>query len=563
MKTGLRFYHAFWKQLRIEEERGKRKEIDHMRVAVIEDRLKDYVVNVFSQHSDLEVELAAFLEWRPKQEQHNGIEIRGIEELYAGQYDVVLIAIKENRYLSRLLTYLHKKHIGNVYIVRLFTLDMQEDFLTGTQPSIFDSTRVDCMPPENEKPYLVHLETHVCDHCNLNCKACNNFSPFVEKPAYTDISQFEKDVRRLSELFSGIGRFFLLGGEPLLAPELCYKMIRCYRKYFPKNELRVLTNATLILSMKDEFWNCVRENDAIIHISLYPPVRERIDEIRQRLEDKDIRYLVFKKVETFAKKLTLYPFEDAEYNNEICGSAGCHYLREGKISKCPDAILIAFMTEKNSELSSLKSYDNVNIESEADAWDLIEKIDNPIDLCKNCTYIRLERIKWERVAGKAQPADWLLPHRYEAEVTKLKCENENANREIDGLKRENENANEEIDKLKHGNENANREIDKLKRENENTNRKIKILEHEIEQTNDKVRNKDNEIASIKKKLSEYESREKDLSKKYDDIEDLLEKAQSEYDRINNSYSNKIGRLVTWLPRNIRRLVKKILERSKC
>lgn len=511
----------------------KRKEIEHMRVAVIEDKLKDYVANVFSQHSDLE--LAAFLEWRPKQKQHNGIEIRGIEELYAGQYDAVLIAIKENRYLSRLLTYLHKKHIGNVYIIRLFTLDMQEDFLTGKQPSIFDSTRVDRMPPENEKPYLVHLETHVCDHCNLNCKACNNFSPFVKEPSYADIGQFEKDVKRLAELFSGIGRFFLLGGEPLLAPELCCDMIWCYRKYFPKNELRVLTNATLILSMKDEFWNCVRENDAIIHISLYPPVRERIDEIRQRLEDKDIRYLVFKEVDTFVKKLTLYPFEDEKHNNEQCGSGGCHYLRKGKISKCPDAVLVGFMTAGKDGLSTLKSGDNVNIEEETDAWRLIEKVDNPIDLCKNCTHKRLERIKWEHIEEKAQPADWLLPHRYEAEAAILKCENENANREIDRLKRGNESANEEIDRLKSENEKANKEIDDLKRENEKldgeignlksenekANEEIGKLKYEIERSNEKLRNKDNEIALINKKLSESELREKNIDKKYNDIKDLL------------------------------------------
>lgn len=511
-----------------------------MRIAVIENRLKDYVIGVFNRHPDLNLELAGFLNWKPQQDAYQDIPIGKIEDLYHGQYDAVLIAIKENRYLSRLLTYLHKRHIQNVYVVRLFALDMQEDFLSEAQPMKLEGTRIDRMPGENEKPYLVHLETHVCDHCNLNCKACNNFSPFVKEPSYADIGQLEKDLQRLTELFSGIGRFFLLGGEPLLAPELCCDMIRCFRKYFPTNELRVLTNATLILSMKDVFWDCLRENDAIIHISLYPPVKERISEIRQRLEEEKVKYLVFREVETFAKRWTAYPFEDEKYNNERCGSAGCHYLRDGKISKCPDAILVDFMTEGNVGLSVLKSNDCVAIEEEADAWRLIEKIDNPIDLCKHCTHKRIERIQWERVEEEAQLSDWLLPHRYEVEVAQLKCANEKADSEIHRLKRENEKANGEIVILNKKSENQNQEICAL---------------------NDEIKRKDSELEENKNRIFLYEERKKILEKELNlwkqrcnDANSSLKEVQQGYERIKNSYSNKIGRLVTWFPRKIRQIV---------
>lgn len=489
-----------------------------MRIAVIDNRLKDYIINIFNQHPNSGIELAAFLEWKPQQERYCEIPIGKIEDLKNGQYDYVLIAIKENRYLSRLLTYLHKKRIQNVYIVRLFTLDMQEDFLNETQPMNLDGTRVDRMPQENEKPYLVHLETHVCDHCNLNCKACNNFSPFVKEPSYADINQFERDLKRLTELFSGIGRFFLLGGEPLLAPELCCDMIRCFRKFFPGNELRVLTNATLILSMKDEFWDCVRENDVIIHISLYPPVKERIVEIKKRLESKKVRYIVFKEVVNFAKRLTLYSFEDEKYNNSRCGSGGCHYLRNGEISKCPDAILVDFMAEGNTELSGLKSNDRIKLDEKNDAWDLIEKLNNPINLCKKCTYERLESIKWERVEGEAKSSDWLLPHWYQAKVAKLCSSIEKANEEIKWLE-------------------------------------------------DQIKEQDEKIVLDRKMISTYEEeavqlrKEVDLWKqKYGNIYSMLQHSHQEYERVNNSYSHKIGRCITWFPRRVRRTIRNILGR---
>ena len=500
-----------------------------MRVAVIENRLKDYVIDIFNRHQDTEIELINFLEWKPNQEQYQGISIGKIEELYNGQFDIILVAIKENRYLSRLLTYLHKRHIQNVYIVRLFALDMQEDFLDETQSMYLHGIKVDCMPKENEKPYLVHLETHVCDHCNLNCKACNNFSPFVKEPSYADIGQFESDLKRLAELFSGIGRFFLLGGEPLLAPELCCDMIRCYRKYFPVNELRVLTNATLILTMKDEFWDCVRENDVIIHISLYPPVKERIGEIRERLESRKVKYIVFKEVETFAKRLTLYPFEDEKFNNEHCGSAGCHYLRNGEISKCPDAMLVDFMVGGNAELKNLALNERENLMRVSNAWELIEKLEEYIDLCKKCTFKRIKRTKWERIENEADAMDWLVPNRYEYEV---------------------EEARVEIKKLKD-------RIEALNNKVENQDKEIKVLQ-------DRSEDKDCELKSMEDAIWAYAIREKELNEeinewriKCNNTSNRMNYAQQEYQRINKSFSHKIGRCITWIPRKVRRTFQKV------
>ncbi|MCM1183102.1 MAG: hypothetical protein NC337_06995 [Roseburia sp.] len=501
-----------------------------MKIAVIEDRLKDYVADVFCRHPDSQLELASFLDWKPQQETYREIPIGKIEEADSGKYDAILIAIRDNRYLSRLLTWLHKRHIGNVYVVRLFALDMREDFIIE-EPPYFDSLRVDKMPSEHQKPYLVHLETHVCDHCNLNCKACNNFSPFVEEPSYADIDRFERDLQSLTGLFSGIGRFFLLGGEPLLAPELCCEMIRCYRKYFLANELRVLTNATLILSMKDEFWECIRENEVIIHISLYPPVKERIDKIREKLEQENVRYLVFREVKSFVKHWTAYPFEDENYNNEYCGSAGCHYLRDGKISKCPDAMLVDSMSEKDKSLSLPESEDRIKLSEESDAWEIIERLDNAIDMCKSCTYRRAEAISWERVEGAAQPSDWLLPHKYEAEVEKAFHETERVKVEL---------------------QKAENEIKKVKAEAQKAEKEIKMLSGIIEEWHKQIRSDKENIDAGKERENRLKEELGIWKKRYDSVNNSLKNIQWEYERVNNSYSHKIGRAITWLPRKVRK-----------
>lgn len=108
---------------------------------------------------------------------------------------------------------------------------------------------------------------------------------------------------------------------------------------------------------------------------MYPPAKERIDEIRDRLESKKIRYVVFKEFETFAKYCKAYSFEDEEFNNEHCGSAGCHYLKSGKIAKRPDAILVNFMVEGNVEPKNLVLNDREDFMRISNVRELIEKID--------------------------------------------------------------------------------------------------------------------------------------------------------------------------------------------
>ncbi len=58
-------------------------------------------------------------------------------------------------------------------------------------------------------------------------------------------------------------------------------------------------------------------------------------------------------------------------------------------------------------------------------------------------------------------------------------------------------------------------------------------------------------------------------KRSNDVNDFLEEIQQKYERINNSYSYRIGKSITWFPRKIRKIVtyitkriKKILEQKK-
>ena len=449
-----------------------------MDLAIVDVNQSEYIDSIFIAHS--EVSLCSRIVWERSE---------GSKQLYplvGGKQDAVLIVARENMILAQILVYLHDLTIKDIFAVRLFTIDQKKDFLTAfyfdkeTSLIVYDKKLIDKIPAQNEKPYLVHLETHVCDHCNLNCKACNNFSPYVKEPTYADPIQFEKDIRHLAELFGGIGRFFLLGGEPLLAPELCCEMIRIYRKYFHDNELRVLTNATRILSMEDSFWDCIRDNDVIIHISLYPPVRESIDAIESRLIEKGISYIIFKRVERFAKRLTEYPFEDPVANNLRCGSGGCHYLRNGMITKCPDAWLSGYLPGNLGE--KYQSKDILNL-YESNAWEIIRKTNAPIDLCRYCACSHMELIEWEPVGREPDPADWIARHRYEYEKKKLSdqldLEKEHSSRERERLLQQLNSEKNELREKNRINEKLIAELDTVKDKLYSANNSIRVLEEEL------------------------------------------------------------------------------------
>lgn len=397
-----------------------------MRIAIIEFEYRQYLLDIFARHPEFEAEISCFAEWEPKTQADGGIPVIPISKLKNEHYDIVLIAIWNNHRLSRLLTYLHDEAVGNIYVIRLFALDTLTDFIAGTG---FDMTCVDKIPEQNEKPYLVHLETHINDQCNLNCKGCNNFSPFVKERRVTDLVQFESDMQHLNSLFSNIGRFFLLGGEPLLEPEHSCKMIEIARRHFPNAELRLLTNAVLVPKMKPEFWECIRANHVIIHISAYPPVRPKLPEIEAVLQTQQTTFLVARKAMKFERRWTLYPFEDEKYNNDECGSAGCHMLRNGVLSKCPDAILIGEMAPALScspeELCFTK--DRLALDSYNDGWEVIRQLNAPCMFCKKCTIQRIKLVQWEACGTAAEPNDWLVENRLEYENRQLQTELQHLN----------------------------------------------------------------------------------------------------------------------------------------
>lgn len=117
--------------------------------------------------------------------------------------------------------------------------------------------------------YLNQVEIHLAESCNLNCFSCNHFSQLApnEMP---DIQSYEKEIKRLSEITNGlVGRFHLMGGEPLLNPN-CKDFFAITRKYFPNSVIWLVTNGILLPKQETSFWESCKNNRIEIHPTKYP-----------------------------------------------------------------------------------------------------------------------------------------------------------------------------------------------------------------------------------------------------------------------------------------------------
>lgn len=250
-------------------------------------------------------------------------------------------------------------------------------------------------------PYMPYLEFHVADHCNLNCKYCTHYSPLVTQPVYTEYEHFAADLRQLKKHIIDIGIIRILGGEPLLNPELG-KFIELAREVYPASIITVVTNGLLIDRLEPSLIE-VMKNMAFFHISFYPPLKDKVQEIQRFLYEQKIPYTITPMITEFNKTqtLTLQPEEDFFYS---CFQASCTCLHGGKVAPCYAPFTTKyFNTAFGQELpvdEGIDLYDDTLAAPVLKARLLI-----PMQRCRYC--ISGRSCPWEIVGKRSALDDWV------------------------------------------------------------------------------------------------------------------------------------------------------------
>jgi organic radical activating enzyme len=230
-------------------------------------------------------------------------------------------------------------------------------------------------------PYI--LETHLADHCNLNCKGCSHFSPLVNGEVFTDIEIFKRDMARLRQLFDNIYEIRLMGGEPLLHPELL-SFFDVTRQTFPRARIALFTNGIRLLNMDDMFWDSCAQNQILVKLSYYP-IDLKIHEIKRKAKEKHVRIKTPRQIKSFFKHLNISGDSDPNTSFRNCRMMfKTPQLRDGKLYPCFFPAYVHFFSDYFNESIYATENDSINLFEEVHPADILKFMDCQIPMCRWC-----------------------------------------------------------------------------------------------------------------------------------------------------------------------------------
>ena len=269
-------------------------------------------------------------------------------------------------------------------------------------------TQDEPIPVDVSKPRLDYMETEIVTVCNLNCRGCADYINLVcDEERYYALDRFRADLARMKTLFWGIGKIRLMGGEPLLNPELA-AYAEAARGIFPDCDLRIVTNGLLLPSVPSETLARIKEARCSFDISNYPPTRKKRKEIVSALEKAGVGYNFSVPMRFFFKNLLKTPADDPAPAFRNCIFTHCHMMGNGRLAPCSYAYCIGRFNKRFG--TDYPENDCVDLYAEgALGWEIVERFSNPHEFCR-CCGSGVEPFLWQghRRSCDARADDWQI-----------------------------------------------------------------------------------------------------------------------------------------------------------
>lgn len=256
--------------------------------------------------------------------------------------------------------------------------------------------------PMIDDSYMSYLEYHVTDHCNLNCKYCTHYAPLVTEPVFTDFEAFKKDLTQLKKYIKDIGIIRILGGEPLLNPELP-SFIEFTRQTYPGSIIWVVTNGMLLDRISTGLVDCMNKNTAFFHISYYPPFKDRRKDVEKFLVESKVPYVITDMIERFNKTQSLSQNEDPDFFYH-CFQSTCTCLHEGKVAPCYAPFTTKYFNAAFD--TDLPTDEGIDLYDEELTTQMLNmRLLIPLERCAYC--IAGKAYTWEVLGRNSTLEDWI------------------------------------------------------------------------------------------------------------------------------------------------------------
>jgi MoaA/NifB/PqqE/SkfB family radical SAM enzyme len=238
------------------------------------------------------------------------------------------------------------------------------------------------------KAQIPILHIHLADHCNLNCRGCDNLSPLAPK-TFADTGVVERDCARIAHLSGGrVQEVQLLGGEPLLHPQAAV-FAAIARKYFPAAPVKIITNGVLLLRQTDEFWESCRQNRIQIVVTKYP-IRLDHDALERHVRRQGVAFEFYGRTRSVPKTMQCSPLDlsgsqDARDSFLRCNSANrCCALDNGRIYTCSLVPYIKYFNAYFGRNLAVTPDDYMDIYKAQSIDEILHFLSTPKPFCRYC-----------------------------------------------------------------------------------------------------------------------------------------------------------------------------------
>lgn len=232
-----------------------------------------------------------------------------------------------------------------------------------------------------ERPIMPYLELVVTEKCSLRCKDCANLMQHYCAPMHYPLEQLQADIELLAQRASAVWTLQVLGGEPLMLPQLD-KLLQmlCTQRFIKR--IQVVTNGTIAP------WGnqlaALKHRKITVLISNYGEHSRKMETLRALLPKERIR---FKTLDYSAwmdygdlspRHLTR---EQRARSFAQCASAECKTLLKGRVYACPRSAHMANLQMTDAAADCLDLADAANFRERALAFYNLESV----AACEHCT----------------------------------------------------------------------------------------------------------------------------------------------------------------------------------
>lgn len=203
-----------------------------------------------------------------------------------------------------------------------------------TLPGLFPSVGAALNKQAGNSKVFPSIGLLLTERCSLNCKNCTSLIPYFKQPVHYAAEAIVRSAARMLDAYTAIDELTLVGGEPLLHPDLL-DICRQLRRY-KIQKIAIITNGTIV--PKDE---TLREIDGLgiyFQISDYGDIAHK-EEFMAACDRNDVIYEILDQDITWYR---IAPPEkhgrDKTENQRIyknCIWNHCNTIQDGILTACP------------------------------------------------------------------------------------------------------------------------------------------------------------------------------------------------------------------------------------